>query len=69
MGFLVGQDLERQIVQAIAGQYGRRLVKRLVDGRLAPAHVVIVHRGQIVMHQRIDMDALDRQADPQRRFA
>ena len=54
------QHLEGKRMEAVAGEDRRGLVKGAVDGRLAAAQIVIVHRGQIVMDQRIDMDALDR---------
>ena len=63
----IGQHLERQRVQAIAGQDRGRLVERLVHGRLAAAQVVVVHRRQIVVDQRIDVDRLDRGARRARR--
>ena len=42
------------------------LVEGLVDGRLAAPQIVVVHARQIVVDQRIDVDRLDRRADPQR---
>jgi monofunctional glycosyltransferase len=44
--------------QAVAGEDGCRLVKGLVDGRLAAAQVVIVHGRQVVMDQRIAVQTL-----------
>ena len=57
---LVGEDLERERVQRVAGQDRGRLVERLVNGRLAAAQIVIVHRRQVVVDQRIDVDRLQR---------
>jgi len=51
MRLLIRQHFKGQVVQAIARQDRRRLVERLVHGRLSPAKIVIVHRRQIVMHQ------------------
>src|SRR3546814_14089569 len=62
----IGEDLERQRVEAVAGQNRGRLAEGLVDGGLAVADVVIVHRGQVVMDQRIDVDALDAEAHAHR---
>ena len=60
MGCGVGDDLERQVVKAIAGQHRGRFVEGAVDGRLAAAQIVIVHARQVVVDQRIDVDRLDR---------
>ena len=62
----IGEDLERQGVEAVAGEHRRRFVKRLVDGRLAAPQVVVVHARQIVVDQRIDVDRLDRRAGAKR---
>ena len=50
------------------GEHRLGLAKRLVHGRLAAAHVVIVHARQIVVDQRIDVDRLDRAAGAKRAF-
>ncbi len=63
---VVGEDLERQRVECVARQHRGRFVERLVDGRLAAPHVVIVHAWQVVVDQAVDVDCLDRGADPQR---
>ena len=62
----MGEDLERQRVKAVAGEHRFRLAEGLVDGRLAPPEIGIVHARQIVVDQRIDVDRLDRAADAQR---
>ena len=59
----VGKNLEGERMQAIAGKDRGRLVEFAVDGGLAAADIVVVHRGQIVMDQRIDMDAFERSGD------
>ncbi len=59
---LVRQNLEGERQQRIAGQNRGRLVESLVHGRPAAAQVVIVHRRQVVMHQRIAVQQLDGRA-------
>ena len=66
MGLGARQDVEGEGQEAVAGQNGGRLVEFLVRGRLAAAQIVIVHGGQIVMHQRIAVYAFERRADHQR---
>ena len=65
----IGEDLERQRVQRIAGEDRGAFVEGAVHGRLAAAQIVIVHARQIVVDQRIDMDAFDREAGAQRAVA
>ena len=67
MRCLVAQNLECQRVKAIAGEDGGRLVERAVDGRFTAAHIVVVHRGQVVMDQAVDVDAFKRGGDAQGR--
>ena len=55
-----GQHLECQRQQGVTGQYGHRFAEFLVASRLAPAQVVIVQRGQIVMNQGVGVDAFQR---------
>ena len=69
VGRRMGEDFERQRVQAVAGEHGLGLAERLVDGRLAAPQVGVVHARQIVVDQRIDVDRLDRAADPKRALA
>ena len=45
------QDVEREGEQAIADQNGGRLVERLVHRGLPAAQIVVVHCGQVVVHQ------------------
>jgi len=54
------QGIESQRQQAIANQDRSRLVERLVNGRPASPQVVVVHGRQVVMDQRITMDAFKR---------
>ena len=60
VGSGIGNDLERQIVKAIAGQNRGRFIECAMHGRLSPAKIIIVHAGQIVVDQRIYVDRLDR---------
>ena len=62
----VAQDLEGEGEQGVAGQDRGRLVEGEVQGRAAAAHRVVVHRRQIVMHQRVAMDAFERAGGGQR---
>ena len=56
--FDVGDDIKRLGQQDITGQHGRGLAKCLVAGGLAPAQVVVVHAGQVVVDQRIAVQHL-----------
>jgi len=48
---VTGENLEREHLQRVAGEYRRGLVERLVAGGTAPAQVVVVHRRQVVVHE------------------
>ena len=63
------QDVEREGQQPVACQDRGRFVERLVGGGLAAAQVVIVHRRQVVVHQRIAVHAFERRTDHQSAFA
>ena len=52
-------DVEGERQQTVAGEDGGRVVERLVHRRLAAAEIVIVHRRQVVVHQRIAVHAFD----------
>ena len=60
---IAGEQLKGQGLQRVAHQDGRRLVIGFVAGRTAAAQIVVVHGGQIVVHQRIDMYQLDGAGD------
>ena len=47
----IGENFKRQCMERIAGEDRCGFVKCLVHCRLAPAHVIIIHAGQVVMHQ------------------
>ena len=66
MGFRPRQKIEREGEQAVAGEDGGRFVELLVRGRPAAPQIVIVHRRQVVMHQRVAMHAFERRAGHQR---
>ncbi len=59
-GSFVGQHGEGQGLQAVADQDAGGFVVGLVHGGAATAQVVVVHRRQVVMHQRIGVDQLHR---------
>ncbi len=65
MGGRIGQYLEGNRQQGVSRQHRRHLVKGNVGGGAATAQVVIVHAGQVVMHQAVGMQGLDGRADPQ----
>ena len=60
------ENVEGDGEQRVAGEDRGRLVERLVHGRPAAAQVVVVHGGQIVMHQRVTVQAFERGAGQQR---
>ena len=53
------QQLKGQRLQGIAHQHRGGLIERLVTGRPAAAQIIVIHRRQIVVHQRIDVHELD----------
>ena len=60
MGCGIGHHVEGVGEQAVASQNCGRLVKSAMDGGRAPAQIVVVHGGQVVMNQRIAMHQLQR---------
>ena len=54
------------VSKRVAGEDRGRLVKGLVHGRAAPAQVVVIHRRQIVMHERVAMHAFERASGVER---
>ena len=67
MGLCVGQNLEGDGEKRVARQHRRHLIKGDMGGGAAAAQIVIVHAGQIVMHQRIGVQRL-RWPPPTRRL-
>ena len=65
MGVGMGENFEGDRLQRIAGQHRRRLVIGAVHSGPAPAQIIIIHTGQIVMDQRIGVNALERRGDAQ----
>ena len=63
---LVGEHLERQGMERIAGEDRGRFLEGAMQGRLAAPQIVVVHARQIVVDQRIDVDAFDRERDAHR---
>jgi len=55
MRVLVRQHLEGQSLQGVAGQDGGRLVELLVTRGFATPEIIVVHRWQIVVDQRISV--------------
>ena len=49
-------------LQRIPGKDGNRFAKDHVAGRLAPAQIIVVQRGQIIMDQGIGVQHFDRRA-------
>ena len=64
MGSALGQDVEGEGLQGIAGEDRGRLVEGLVHGRPAAAQIIIVHGRQVVMDERIAVDAFERGTHP-----
>ncbi len=54
-----GDELKGQGLQGVTDQDGRGLVIGLVAGGATAAQFVVVHRRQVVVHQRIGVDQLD----------
>ena len=52
--------LEGEALQGVAGEYRRRFVIFAMKGWLPAAQIVVVHARQVVMDQRIGMQAFDR---------
>jgi len=59
------QPADAAEVQRVARQHRRHLVKGDMGGGPAPPQIVIIHAGQIVMHQGVGVQRLDRRAHPQ----
>ena len=60
------ENVERERVQAVAGEHRLCFTERLVDRQLAAPQVGVVHAREIVMDQRINVDGLDRAPDAER---
>jgi hypothetical protein len=64
---LLSKQIKGECVERVACEYRSCLIKGFVDSRLAASDVIIIHTRQIIMNQRIDMDALNRGRHAQRR--
>ena len=51
-------------LQGVAREDGDRLVESAVDGRPPASQIVVVHRGQVVVDQRIGVQAFERCGRP-----
>ena len=69
VNLVAGDDVERQRQQPVAGEDRGGVVGLLVQRRPAAAQIAVVHRRQIVMDQRIAVDAFERGAGQQRGLA
>ena len=65
MGLRARQEFKGDGEQRIARQHRRHLVKSDMGGGAATAQIVVIHAGQIVMHQRISVQGFDGGADAQ----
>jgi len=63
MGGGMSQHFEGAGQQGIAGEESGLLIELTMTGRAAPAQIVIIHAGQIIVDQRIAMDHFDRTGD------
>ncbi len=61
----IGQHPEGGRQQTVSGEHRRCFVELLVAGRAAAPQFAVVHRRQIVVHERIGMDHLDCRSDLQ----
>ena len=64
MGPFVGQQTECQSVQCVTGKHGSRLAEGNMGGWFAAPQIVVIHTGQIVVDQRINVQRLDRRCGP-----
>ena len=69
MALRATDELEGESLQRITGEDRRPLVISLPYRWLAAPQFVVVHRRQIVVHQRVAMDAFDCRGGRQRRLA
>ncbi len=69
MNAVARHHVERQSEQRVAGQNRGRFAESLVHRRPSTAQFVVVHRRQIVMHQRIAVQAFECCARQQRALA
>jgi hypothetical protein len=53
---VLAEDLERERLQRVAGENRGRLVEFDVRRRTAAAQVIVVHRRQVVVHERVGVN-------------
>ena len=58
-----GEHLERERLQRVAGEDRRRLVELPMRRRAAAPQIVVVHRRQVVVHERVGVNELDGRGD------
>ena len=58
--FVVREHFECERLQRITGEDRHCFAERNVASRASAAQAVVVHRGQVVVHQRIRVDDFDR---------
>ena len=63
---MIGENFERECQKRIAGEHGGGLVEGHMNGRPPAPEIVVVHAGEIVMHERIGVHGLDRRSHPKR---
>ncbi len=57
--FGLGGNFKGLSEQRVTGKDGDAFTENFVIGRFAPAEIVVVHRGQIIVDERIGVDAFD----------
>ena len=67
--FVSADDVEGERQQSVPGQDRGRIVGLLVQGRPAAAQIAVVHRRQIIVNQRITVDAFERSPGQKRGLA
>ncbi len=60
MGGRIGEDLESDRQQSVARQDRGRFVESLVHRRPPAPQVVVIHGGQVIVYERVAMDAFER---------
>ena len=58
--FALRSNLKRLRQQCITSQHGDAFAKNFVVGRLAAAKIIVIHRRQIIVDERVSVDALHR---------
>ena len=69
VNLVAGDDVECERQQRVAGEDRGGIIRLLVQRRPAAAQIAVVHRRQVVMDQRVAVDAFQRRTGEQRRVA